>query len=263
MIKNYVVVGDQHGNFTYMLQDLQLANYDPETTAIIALGDFGLNFYLNKTDEKKKAMLQNRGYIYYLVRGNHEARPEDLPNIKSIWDDEICGHVWIEEAYPNIRYLKDGHSYKFGDYSCLVLGGAYSVDKEYRLLNKWPWFYNEMLTQDEMDNILETVKGANFDFILSHTCPISWEPRDLFLPMIDQSKVDKSMEKFLEEIEKNVNYWCWLFGHYHDDRLVRPGVEMFYHRIDNIEDIVTRWMKYEKTGERPEGYVCDPNFFTK
>lgn len=259
----YLITGDKHSSFTYLLEDLQTfyGDRNPEELGIIILGDAGLNFYLNKTDEKKKAMLNNRGYKFYLVRGNHEARPEDLPNTKMFWDEEIRGNIFIEEEYPNIRYLIDGAYYYFGKYKCLILGGAYSVDKEYRLLNHYPWFENEQLTEKEMDYILQFHDGNTYDFILSHTCPISWEPRDLFLPMIDQSKVDKSMENFLEEIEKKVWYYQWLFGHYHDDRFVRPGVEMFYHRLDSLDNIWDRWDFYDATGELPEGYVCDPKYF--
>lgn len=259
----YLITGDKHSSFTYLLEDLQLyyGDRNPEELGIIILGDAGLNFYLNKTDEKKKAMLNNRGYKFYLVRGNHEARPEDLPNIKMIWDEEIRGNIFFEEEYPNIRYLIDGAYYYFGKYKCLVLGGAYSVDKEYRLLNHYPWFENEQLSKKEMDDIIQLHDGAAYDFILSHTCPISWEPRDLFLPMIDQSKVDKSMEDFLEEIEKKVSWEYYLFGHYHDDRLVRPCVEMFYHRLDSLDSIANRWENFKQTKKLPEGYVCDPKFY--
>jgi 3-oxoacid CoA-transferase subunit A len=230
MIKKWLVCGDQHGSYQYLLENLKSFYdlYKPEELGIIALGDFGLNFYLNKTDEKKKAMLNNRGYKFYLVRGNHEARPEDLPNIKMIYDDEIDGAIYIEAEYPNIRYLVDGACYCFGKYKCLILGGAYSVDKEYRLLNHYPWFENEQLTEKEKAEILHLHDGNTYDFIFSHTCPISWEPRDLFLPMIDQSKVDKSMENFLDEIKDNCDWGAWAFGHFHASRRERSHVYQFY-----------------------------------
>lgn len=263
MIKKWLVCGDQHGSYQYLLENLKSFYdlYKPEELGIIALGDFGLNFYLNKTDEKKKAMLNNRGYKFYLIRGNHEARPEDLPNIKKVFDEEVSNYIYLEEEYPNIRYLLDGRDYMFGKFHTLVLGGAYSVDKEYRLLNHYPWFPNEMLDKEEMEQILQLHDGETYDFILSHTCPISWEPQDLFLPMIDQSKVDKSMENFLEEIEKKVSWEYYLFGHYHDDRLVRPCVEMFYHRLDSLDSIANRWENFKQTKKLPEGYVCDPKFY--
>ena len=155
MIKKWLVCGDQHGSYQYLLEDLKFYYdlYKPEELGIIALGDFGLNFYLNKTDEKKKAFLNARGYTFYLVRGNHELRPSMLENSKLVYDAEIHGKIYFEEEYPNIRYLIDGAYYYFGKYKCLILGGAYSVDKEYRLLNHYPWFPNEQLSKEEMDYI--------------------------------------------------------------------------------------------------------------
>ena len=56
MIKNWLVTGDTHG-----LVDMRLANipdsYEPQETALIILGDAGINYYLNKTDAKKKLAL--------------------------------------------------------------------------------------------------------------------------------------------------------------------------------------------------------------
>jgi 3-oxoacid CoA-transferase subunit A len=53
------------------------------------------------------------------------------------------------------------------------------------------------------------------DLVLSHTCPVAWEPTDLFLKGLDQSTVDKTMERYLGEIEYNLDYKAWLWGHYH------------------------------------------------
>ena len=40
----------------------------------------------------------------------------------------------MEESYPNILFAKDGEVYSFGDKKGIAIGGAYSVDKHYRLL---------------------------------------------------------------------------------------------------------------------------------
>ena len=56
------------------------------------------------------------------------------------------------------------------------------------------------------------------DLILSHTCPIGYEPTDLFMSTIDQSMVDKTMERYLDFIEHGVDYKIWLWGHFHEFR---------------------------------------------
>ena len=93
-----------------------------------------------------------------------------------------------------------------------------------------------------MKEISEKVEGLHFDFVLSHTCPYSWMPTDLFLNCVDQSTVDNSMEKWMEELKDTFDWEVWLFGHFHDDRLVRPGVEMFYMDVDQLENCFSRWV---------------------
>lgn len=44
------------------------------------------------------------------------------------------------------------------------------------------------------------------DVILSHTCPLKYEPSEVFLSGIDQSTVDKSTEKWLDRIEETIDY---------------------------------------------------------
>lgn len=51
--------------------------------------------------------------------------------------------------------------------------------------------------------------------VLSHTCPLRYEPTEVFLPFIDQSTVDKSTEIWLGKIESRLHYQRWYCGHYH------------------------------------------------
>ena len=56
--------------------------------------------------------------------------------------------------------------------------------------------------------------------MLSHTVPLKYEPVEVFLPMIDQSEVDKSTEIWLDEIEEKLSYRRWYSGHYHTSKAV-------------------------------------------
>lgn len=119
--------------------------------------------------------------------------------------------VYVENDFPNIEYLVDGSAiYEFADYKTLSLPGAYSVDKWLRLANGWQWFADEQLSEEEMQYGRMLVNHEkSVDLVISHTCPIEFEPNDLFLGSIDQSQVDKTMELYLGEIENQLDYRRW------------------------------------------------------
>ena len=217
---------------------------------MVILGDAGLNWTLNENDTYMKNFLKKRyNFHIYCVRGNHDARPQDVPNMKLIYDENVKGEVYIEEKYPNIKYFKDWGIYTLGKFRVAVIGGAYSVDKWYRLANNYIWFENEQLSDEEMLQCTVDLTNQKVDFVFTHTCPICWEPSDLFLNSINQSSVDKSMELFLEEVAQCFDWKIFCFGHYHADRIERPCVEQFYRDTENIDDIWLRWKKYSETKE--------------
>lgn len=214
--------------------------------------------------------MNSKNVWVYCVHGNHEEYPANITSMKLIYDENVQGEVFYEEDYPMIRYFVDGGEYVINNHSVLVVGGAYSVDKYYRLSkaknsNGWTgWFESEQLTKDQQEAIKANVEGKHYDLVLTHTCPISWEPTDLFLSFVDQSTVDKTMELFLFNLKNHFTFDIWTFGHYHDDRLVRPGVEMYFTDIEKLDTIFTRWENYKTTGQLEEWWLKKgPLFYAK
>lgn len=210
---------DCHGQFQHF-SNLHY-KYNPEETAIIILGDVGLNFNLDHNDDDRKKYLSSFGYRIYCVRGNHEYRPEQLPEgtVYMDIDPDIDNYVWYDAKYPNIRYLIDNFYYIFDNCNALIIGGAYSVDAPFRKEKGWMWNPEEQLSETERKNVLEQLKiRKNYDLILSHTCPRSWQPIDLFMGRVDQSTVDTSMEDFLEEVADRADWKAWCWGHFHETR---------------------------------------------
>ena len=143
-------------------------------------------------------------------------------------------------------FAKDGEVYSIDGKSVLVIGGAYSIDKEYRLMYGYKWFKDEQLTPKEMDDILTKVKGKHFDIVLTHTTPYKYEPREVFMTGLDQTKVDKSMEHFLDKIEDTIDYDKWYCGHYHTEKQI-DKVEFMI--ITNVGDKAKPLSKIASGGE--------------
>ena len=91
-----------------------------------------------------------------------------------------------------------------------------------------------------MNKISNKVEGQSFDLVLTHTCPLDWEPTDLFIGGIDQTKVDTSMEVWMNTLKDKISWKVWLFAHFHTDRAQQKGVEICYLRIEPLEDIMKR-----------------------
>ena len=239
-----------------------MPEYEPSETAVIILGDFGANYYLSKHDWKIKHHAAKFGYTIYALRGNHEQRASLVKNMEKVYDNFVHGCVFEEVEFPNIKYFADEVAeYNIMDKKILCIPGAYSVDKWYRLQNDWQWFAQEQLSEEEMKIAEEQFSGKYYDFVFSHTCPISWEPNDLFLSMIDQSTVDKTMEVWMDKFKEKILWKHWVFGHFHSDRIERPYVEQFYIKVENMEDIWNRWQKYTETKELDLWLPKSPNFY--
>lgn len=227
MKQNIYVIGDIHGGWQPVRNFVQRAPYlfrqkdAGEENVLICLGDFGGNYFCNHRDEEFKKKLSNRPLTYFVVRGNHEERASNVAaKNPEDWHKETYfgGPVLVENKFPNIKYAADCPMiYTIDGKKTLVIPGAYSVDKMYRIMNKWGWFPEEQLNNEEMDYGLELLGCHDWrvDLVLSHTCPICFEPTDLFLDFIDQSNVDKTMERYLGQIEYTLDYKLWMWGHYH------------------------------------------------
>ncbi len=221
---------------------------------LIILGDVGINFYLDEEDEYYKKTLNKLNTKLFCIRGNHEERPENIKTYKEV--DMFEGKVFIEEKYPNLIFAKDGETYNIDNKKVLVIGGAYSLDKYYRILYKSQWFKDEQLTKEEMDNIYNKVKGKHFDIVLTHTCPYKYEPKEVFIPGIDESKVDRSMEYFLDKIEENIDYDKWYCGHYHTEKQI-DKLEFMYGRI-KVFGKDEYYPKYNNKGYEIIRDYCNP-----
>ncbi len=226
----YFVTGDCHGQYDKIKFFISQQNPDDELYIFI-LGDVGLNWHLRYgLDDDKKKYLSKLNAKIVCLRGNHDANHENLTDVytvKKMWG----GDMYCEEKYPNIFFVKDGEIYTINDKKIFCCGGAYSVDKFYRLRHRYIWFEDEQPTDSNKKNAYRNLRNNNYkvDIVLTHTCPYFAIPEYTFLPGIDQNTVDKSTEMWFESLcNDGLQFKKWYCGHYHIDEEYR-GVEFLYH----------------------------------
>lgn len=213
----YYITGDTHGDFTRIERFCERFHPTRDDVMII-LGDAGFNYYGGKRDQRVKQRMAEMPITIFSIHGNHEMRPGKIPSYHlQQWHG---GMVFVEDAYPSLLFAVDGEVFDMGGLQTIAIGGAYSVDKYYRLMNGWNWWPDEQPTQEMKKGIEKCLDYQHWkvDAVLSHTVPLKYEPVEVFLPQIDQSQVDKSTETWLDSIEDRLTYRHWYAGHYHTEK---------------------------------------------
>ena len=230
----YYITGDKHRHFDRLIEFCK-TNHLRKQDVIVILGDSGFNYYGDARDDKLKARLRDVDVTLFCLHGNKENRPENIPTYGI---QTFCGGiVYYEPRYPNIFFAKDGEVYNFNGKEFMVVGGAHSVDKIRCLEEELPFWEDEM-PSDEIKSLVESKlaeKGNRIDGFLTHTCPISCLPTEMFIstkraaedqkrarqkrkkkePIRYPIDIDRSTEEWLETLMQKNEHEIWYCGHYH------------------------------------------------
>lgn len=234
-----LITGDIHGEVHRVADAVARFGLGSEDT-IVLLGDVGMNYYGNKHgDRHRKKRLNKLGVTMFCIHGNHEMRPETLVTYhEAQWHG---GTVYVEDEFPNLIFAKDGEVYDIGGKKAMVIGGAYSVDKWYRLRMDMNWFADEQPSDEIKSRVMQKLEHLNrkVDVVLSHTCPERYIPVEAFLSGIDQSTVDNSTEEWLGQVEAQLEYGAWLCGHWHINKRI-DKLQFLYHDVICSDDLKRR-----------------------
>lgn len=165
-----LVCGDTHGNNAWWAR---LVNYAAkgQVDAIMQVGDFGYwehqregREFLERTS--KKAV--QAGITIYWIDGNHENHP-------LLWQKYPPGKDGFCEIRERLVYVPRGHSWTWGGKKMLALGGAYSVDQDWRkdAEKQWNqpgtlWWPTELITSEDVE---KAERAGKVDILFSHDCP--------------------------------------------------------------------------------------------
>lgn len=193
---------------------------------LVITGDIGLVWNYGQTpfgEEKYwRNWLNNKPWTTFCTLGNHEAYNliETFPIV------EFYGGR-ARKITDSIYYEIRGEIYNLNGKICLSLGGAESIDKEFRKegISWWP---QEQITEDDIRRARKNLKRYNYkvDYIFTHTGGINVSSFLGFTPTISDVRLDE----ILREIEYSRHY-C---GHYHVDMNVDEKTRILYDDILEI-----------------------------
>ena len=226
------ITGDTHGRFG-RIEDFCQRFQTSHDDILIILGDAGINFSGARYDHSKKELLASLPVTIFAIHGNHEQRPYTIDSYKEKqWHG---GTVYYEEEFPSLLFAKDGEIFDLDGKRTVVMGGAYSVDKAIRIAHGWGWWEDEQPSKEIKEYVEKQLKKAGWsvDVVLSHTAPLKYEPVEVFLSGLDQSKVDKLTEEWLDRIEDKLSYRKWYCGHYHTEKKI-DKLEIMFENFDEF-----------------------------
>jgi predicted MPP superfamily phosphohydrolase len=188
-----------------------------KTNYHVILGDAGFLWPNNGEAEAfNYKELAKRPFPVLCVMGNHDPvlGLSDLPEVDIGIGEKV---IQVNKEKPFTAYLKRGKIYTIENYRFLVMGGALSIDKAYRVPGK-TWWHQEYWDDGEKAAIFRLLEKENtFDYVLSHTGP---SRINRIINNIDISYIPKMRDEVSalnEMIDEKITCKQWFCGHWHRD----------------------------------------------
>lgn len=231
-MQSIMLLGDIHGNTNFFESFVVPAAKSKGIRWIYQVGDFG---YWEHTENGRQflddvnSLCVSNGLEIVFIQGNHDKVsliPANYGNIDGFY--RVRSSIWFA---PNglVWSLNSGKT------NFIALGGAYSVDKQWRLgqekrdaqkmlrmnaelgysyieyvTRETLWFPEEEMTDSEMDKILGNVT-ERIDIILSHDVPFGANVPISLLPIAECEPNQRRLQKAVKTLKPKL----LIHGHLH------------------------------------------------
>lgn len=219
------VTGDCHGNFRRFQSECfpEQANMTKDDTVVIT-GEFGGVWFGDSRDDETLDWLERLPFTLVFVCGNHENYDalERYPVAK--WHSGK-----VHRVRPHVLHLMRGQIFELVGCRFFTMGGAKSHDTDHRI-NHLSWWQQELPSDEEYCEALQNLDrcGWQVDYIINHCAPTSiahMESR--------HNEVDR-LTDFLQDVQERTDFRYWLFGHYHDNRMIDTKHILLWEQIVQI-----------------------------
>lgn len=201
---------------------------------LLIAGDFGLPWVTgeSKTDKYMLEWYSEKPYTIVFVDGNHDN--EDA--LRNEYEVVSYRGAKCHKLRGNVFHLMRGEVLHIDDHRILGIGGARSVDIEYRIphISWWP---DEEPSYGEVQHALENLIKEKPDIIISHDAPRSVVPK-LYGEAGNVTWTQKALEEIKETAEKNsITISGWYFGHHHTDEDIDIGGTHFHALYNTVVEL--------------------------
>lgn len=242
--------GDTHGDF----RRFEPENF-PEQAGMtrqdymIICGDFGGVWSGGKKDDRKLDRLEQLPFTTLFVSGNHENF-----DLLRQYPVETWQGGKIQRIRPHVIHLMRGQLFTLQGHTFFTMGGARSHDMEDGILNpKAPdfeaeywmlrgmgarfrvnhhsWWKQELPDAAEYTEARGNLARAGYtvDYVITHCAPSS------MVDLLGNGAYDHDpLTDFLEEVYGTLQFRHWLFGHYHDDKVLNDQFVLLWEQMVRI-----------------------------
>lgn len=209
-MKKVMVVGDTHGNETFMIRVLRHAK-ESGVDIIVQVGDFGFKFDKTFIFIIRQWLDNDASRKFYWLDGNHD----DHDYIREhIMGGRANAPTPVSHWHDRMFYCPRGSKTVLGESTVQFIGGAYSIDRHHRVLGR-TWWKDEETKDSDIAYALNN-KWDSTDYLFTHDCPNGG--------LVDGALVggDFKVDEASENNRKRITEAMWaiaprtlIHGHYH------------------------------------------------
>lgn len=231
------ITGDTHGDPVRFIENNMGDNEWTSDDYLIVCGDFGFIFRNNDSEREFLDYLETKPYTICFCDGNHENFPAIFSYPKVEWNGGF-----VHKIRKNIFHLMRGQIFNIDNKKIFVMGGAYSIDRDWRI-EGFSWWSDEQPNEEEYATGLRNLEKCNYevDYIITHTAPqaiverlIAKQPWNIRADF-EMNYRDYKLMGFLGEVLFKTKFKHWFFGHWHFDTLVDETCTAVYYDVHKVQ----------------------------
>ena len=202
-----------------------------------------------KKEERNLDWLEDLPFTTLFVSGNHENF-----DLLSKYPTEEWNSGTIQRIRPHVIHLMRGQVFDLQGCSFFTMGGARSHDIEDGILNpKAPdyeeqywvlrrmgarfrvnhrsWWKQELPDKSEYEEARHSLESIHYeiDYVITHCAPNS-----IVDILGNGGYVHDHLTGFLEEVKERAKFHYWLFGHYHDNKIIDDRFVLLWEQMVQV-----------------------------